>query len=146
MTQSKIKLLELINNANYPIVPLSELNVELNDVTPASGGGAAWNTRVTCMAIPDRGYQGSRTLFYRRLALSVIGSGVRISMTGIDTPQALLDALNTTYGAWLDLEDLQAFELPTFTDTDPINFTLTAAAGSYGWTGSITLVLQAPTP
>lgn len=142
MTQSKTKLLELINNSNFPPVPLTEENVELLDVQPATGGGGSWNTRVTAQAVAEKDYTGSRTLFYRRLNLSLLDAGLIFSTETVTTAQALLDQLNTVTGAWLDLQDLETFVLPTPAPSQSEALTLIAKADSFGWTGQLTVTLQ----
>lgn len=144
MTQSKTKLLELINNTNFPPIPITEENVELLDVQPATGGGASWNTRVTAQAVAEKDYTGVRTLFYRRLNLSLLGEGRIFSTDTVGTTQELLDQLNAATGAWLDLADLEAFVLPQPAPGESANLTLVAKADSFGWIGQVSFQLNAP--
>lgn len=149
---SKQRLLDLINNSNFPAVPLTADNVEFQNVQPAAGG-SAWNTQVDVVAKTGGGYEGERTLFYRRLDLSILPKLTFSVTTLAGDPQALLDAINTALGPDLGLEDLQAFALPAPAAGQTLDCVLSAAPGSLRWigTGAMSIsgsavVCEAPAP
>lgn len=139
MTQSKTRLLALINGSNFPLHHLDDTNVQLLAPQPAAGG-ARYNTNVQVRAVTGQGYTGEREFFYRRIDLQDVGLVV-LDTNGLATAQELLDQLNSQYATFLDLADLEEFVLPELTD-EAGELTLQARADSLGWTGSLVVQLS----
>lgn len=140
MTPSHTKLFQLINDTNYPLIPLSADNVTLENPLPAVGAG--YNTRVSVVAIPNQGYTRSATVFYRRTNLAALGTELAFTIGEHATPEALVQAINTARRAWVALEDLEEFVLPA---TEEDHFVeLVAKASSVGWFGTLTVAFKAP--
>lgn len=139
MSQSKTKLLELINSSNFPPIPLTDANVVLG-APVANDGGARWNTSISVTAKPGQGFTGSRTLFYRRLDLAILPVLSFPAANALDA-QSLLNLLNLHSGAELELEDLQDFTIPAVGPGASASCTLVAAVGSLRWIGQQTITL-----
>lgn len=139
MTQSLTKLYALLNEDQSPVPPFSPSNIVLENPQPASGAG--YNSQVTLRALEGQAYAGTALAKYRRLDLAFLFLE-HLTHIAPESPQALLDTLNTATGTWLDLEDLEAFTIPTPSPGNPAALVLTAKAGSFGFRGQVTLQIQ----
>lgn len=139
MTQSLTKLYALLNEDQSPVPPFSPANITLENPQPASGAG--YNSQVTLRGLEGQAYAGTAVVKYRRLDLVFLFSG-HLTQVLPETPQALLDLLNTATGAWVDLEDLEPFVLPSPTPGNPATLVLTAKADSFGFRGQATLQIE----
>jgi len=138
MTQSLTKLYALLNSDQNPKPAFTPTNIVLENVQPASG--ANYNSQVTLRAVEGQGYEGTSLAKYRRLSLAFLFAD-HLAQVMPETPQALLDQLNAASGAWVDLEDLEAFTLPVASGSTPAALTLTAKANSFGFRGQATFQL-----
>ncbi|MNU19722.1 hypothetical protein D3C71_79550 [compost metagenome] len=142
MTQSLIKLYELLNTDQYPKPAFTEQNVVLEDVQPVVGSN--FNTQVTVRAVEGQGYEGTGVATYRRLNLAfLLAPHNTQDPDTITTPQELLDALNQATGAWLELADLDTFTIPTAVPGEEAQVLLKAKADSFGFHGESTITLRA---
>ncbi len=101
------------------------------------------NTAIRLRGVLNKGYKGSKDIFYQRHSLNDLFVGEDPSIRERSfSPQSIVDTLNSRYGLFLELEDLEEFSLPTFTDEDletttPIE--LRVKDHSLGWTGTVTV-------
>lgn len=135
---SKDKLFALINTANPLPRPLTPNNVEI--VNPRLAVGSGYNTRATVRAITDRGYSREQDVFYRRIDLAALAP-VQYRIEEVGTPSQLLAMLNARRGTWLELEDVLAFTMPNVSQGSQAPVTLTAADESYGFIGTVQVML-----
>jgi len=141
MTQSLNKLYALINEEHTPVPAITTQNTVLESVRPAVG--STYNTQATLRALVGQGYEGSVTVSYRRLNLALLYSGYENQSADLfTTNQDVVDRLNAVRAADIELADLEAFTLPTVPPGGSSNLVLTAKADSYGFYGSVTLVLH----
>lgn len=134
---SKQALAELINAANGTGYTANTLGHGAPAVY--SAGGADRNTviEVWHTAKPDIKY----SVYFLRLDLAVQFADIE-GIYEAATPQALLDALNEERGTALALDDLVDFTIPQ----NGGSVTLTAAATSLGYIGSLTVDVDDGTP
>lgn len=139
---SKQLLLDLINSTNFPTVPLSENNVQLQNPRQAAGG-VQYNTVVDVIAVPGQGYSGARQVYYRRLDLNVIAGAQFQAEDLAGDGQVLLNKINAQYAqADLGMDDLLAFSVPAVAPGQSAVLMLQSAAGSYRWMGQVGITIQ----
>lgn len=134
------KLLELLNQTFTPQKALTEKNVKFNTLVDDAGEG--YNTGITIVGNPGKGYYGSVSLKYRRVDLSIIGSNVELRKEGKFTVQDICDALNSSQNTFIGPNDLTEGVIPDLAPGDSVQYTLVANPASMGWTGSQEITLR----
>lgn len=140
---SKALFYDLVNSANAALAsnPLSDSNVTLS--VPTDGTFGDKNTQVTITAIAEEGYKGSVDVTYDRLDIGTLFSDASITPTvegdGFADAAALLSAINSQYGLNLSADDIQNDDLSA--QTYPSTYTLTIAAGSLAYIGTVDVSL-----
>lgn len=140
---SKDQLLALINEQTG--LSLTFDHVNFGEPIAATGENPTRNTEIVLNAIPYSGYKGSTTIFYDRIDLAEflpLETVTILQIEGAPSLQKILDSFNLLYGSNLQTDDVRDDHvIPTDIDGG-VSFTLTAAAGSLAYRGSITLTLQ----
>ena len=138
MSITQTKLYGLLNARVSPSVPFSPQNTELVNVVADSG--ATWNSRMTLRALPGQGYSGSTPVLYRRIDLAAMGLP-EFSLGQVTSHQAMLDALNSRYGSWLTMSDIDVDAIGTDEGIDQ-TITMTARPNNFAWIGTVQIVLK----
>lgn len=139
-------VLDLINSANGTSLTFTDVGFDLPVAHTADGQGR--NTTVRVYALPDTHYEGEVQIDYRRLGMSDVISGdlFLVRIVGMTKIADVIAAINAKYMLQLGANDYVDATLPTFTGTpgEVKVFTLTAAAGSFAFIGSVSLSLKIP--
>ena len=142
---SKTKLLNLINRTNSQNLPASALILSLPRVN-TDPNHPNENTAVDVSAAFGSNMNMARTVYYDRTQLSDWAAlnapnGVLASSVGIGTVADLLTVINNQFNGNFSLQDFADAPLPT-PPQYPINIVLNAVASSYGYVGSLVVMLS----
>lgn len=132
---AKQELLELLNSANGRSYTEAQLSFGVPAV--AAEPTAEFNTEVVVSGESAAGYTGTKTIKYKRLDLATAFTDMPLTSSGPETGgtlQEVLDDIFATTTIRIYPEDLSNAAAVDFTQP---SITLTAAAGSYKWTGSV---------
>ena len=132
---AKQELLALLNSANGRSYTEAQLSFGVPAV--AAEPTAEFNTEVVVTGESAAGYTGTKTIKYKRLDLATTFAGhaqVSVGPETAGTLQEVLDDIFAASGVRIFPEDLTNSATVDFTQP---SVTLTAAAGSYKWTGSV---------
>lgn len=135
---SSQKLLELINETNDVLKPLTMVNVKFTGIVPSAGE----DTVLTVTGVAGRGYSGSVDLTYRRISLEEMVGGVTVRSPDALTPEGFLELLNNAYSLFITTIDVGAIEIPTLGEGESGQITLTADPESLGYFGEATITLE----
>ncbi len=143
-------VLDLINASNTATntTPLTFTDVGFDNPVAHTADAEGRNTTVRVYALPNTHYEGEVQIDYRRLGLSDVISGdlFLVRIVGMTKIADVISAINAKYMLQLGTADYVDLTLPTFTGTpgEVKVFTLTAAANSYAFVGSVSLSLKIP--
>lgn len=143
---AKDQVLALLNDENPRSLPFSLDNVILGVPTAAQGETPERNTELTIEGIPTKGYKGTTTIKYDRIALQEFEDAVpsQIQVEGDITLENILAGFNAFYGSNLQLDDIRNdLILPEALTSTPVEWLLVASANSYAYRGQVTLRIQA---
>lgn len=135
---SQGKLLDLINETNDPVKPLTQMNVKFMGVTAGSGDQAT----LLLEGVAGRGYSGQAELTYKRLDLSEILAGAKVRAPDELTPDSFLALLNNAYNLFLTTLDLELIEIPPLGEGEVAQIQLTTLPNSYGFHGDVAITLE----
>lgn len=137
-----IELLELVNNANQPIKPVSRRNVFFGEPLRYLSQDPRLNTRITLIPLYGKGFTQSVDLYYLRLDVSAVLRNVSVASQNTFTQQTLLDAINQQTGEDLRLEDLVPFTIPTLGNGEQAEIELSARPQNLKYinTGKVTVI------
>lgn len=137
---SSEKLIDLLNTEFTPQKEFSDKNLRFE--LPAEEVTADYNTKMMVKGVPGKGYYGSVELKYRRVPLSAIGDGVELRKEGQLTLEEICEMLNSSRNTFISVEELEDVVIPPLVAGDAHVITLTAKAGSIGWTGSQDITIR----
>lgn len=134
------KIVALANEKNKTSVPAD--CVILQNMRPYPEGGAVSNTAIDVVGILEKGYSGSTPLYYNRIEVNRLFTGVNVSITvpfaDVTTPLVVAE-LNKLYPA---LEfDANEFQLSIAMAGSPL-FTLAAKSDSMMYLGSLVVSIN----
>ncbi|MNO12968.1 hypothetical protein D3C76_25880 [compost metagenome] len=142
---SKDQVLALINEKN-PGLNLTYEKVSFGEPVAASGETPVKDTELVLTGIPGKGFKNTATIQYNRIDLAQFEVQIpsQIQVEGDVTIQTILDGFNAFYGANLQLDDVRPdLTLPADLTSEPQDFTLIAAAGSYAYRSQVVISIQA---
>ena len=120
-------------------------NVSFSDPVPDNSTGIR-NTKIRVNAVPSQGYLDGVDVFYNRIEMTALGSGVWLFSDIEFTPDIIVGILNTARAAPILTTDLVIPVIPPmiFGDIVPVN--LTADPLSLDWTGqnNMTMIIGFP--
>lgn len=135
---------DLINQANpdmfYEAKP-SNITLGVPEVFAGLDGR---NTRLPVAGIDNHGYTGTSQVFYERIDLATLFVGVLPSFRGLDFTDlhTLLDRINTRYGMWLEIDDVENVVFPEFTTLEEhYEFEMVVKDARLNWVGAVTVEL-----
>ncbi len=131
------KVIDLINQENTPVYPLTTSVISFSDLTPDEE--TSWNTKLTVNAIPGQGYIGTVDIFYRRINLTELGLSVYLASEAPFTVSSFLEKLNNDRLTSMTEEDLEPDFLPSMDTGVPTDVLITATDGSLAWRGNVTV-------
>ena len=134
---AKQELLALLNTANG--LSYTEAQVSFGEPSVASATDAAHNTDLVVTGVEAAGYTGTKTIHYKRLDLATVFAAHPQTSSGPETGgtlQEVLDDIFAATGVRIYAEDLTNDAAVDFSQP---SVTLTAKAGSFKWTGSVTV-------
>lgn len=119
----KQMVFDLINQANPSEIPYSETNTAIEAITAINTtiDGVQYNTQARIRGLAGAGYTGNKTVYYNRLSLSTLFSGVQARVDSFSATQFFdtLDAFNTRYGLKLTQADVTN---PAFSGANSANY------------------------
>ncbi|MND14886.1 hypothetical protein D3C80_50900 [compost metagenome] len=141
---AETKIFDLINQANpdmfYEATPENIL-LGLPEVFAGTDGR---NTRLPVAGIENHGYRGTSQVFYERIDLNTLFEGVEPVFRGLDFTDlhTLLTKINTRYGMWLEIDDINNVVFPVFTQLEEhYEFEMVVKDQRLGWVGAVTIEL-----
>lgn len=134
------KIVALANAKNKTNVPAD--CVRLQNMRPYPEGGSTHNTAIDVAGILEKGYSGTRSLYYNRIEINRLFTGVSVSITvpfaDVTTPLVVAE-LNKLYPAL-------AFDVNEFLVTKAVAgapmFTLSAKSDSMMYLGSMVVSIN----
>lgn len=133
------KIRGLITELNPAPVDFTDKTIFFHDPVVEEGER---NTTLLVEGIPGRGYYGTQSVHYKRVALETVYRATPVRSALPLTPQLVLDLFNAASGTWLTLEDVEPFTPPVLQDGETGSVTLTAVPLSLGFTGSVVVDLE----
>jgi hypothetical protein len=133
------QLVALINSANSRRAQLTAEQIVFSN--PIPDVGPSWDTKVTVTAVPKSGYIGQVEVFYNRIQLSAMGSGLSLISESPFTIESIASVLSETRNAFLLDTDMQDFVISNMNVGDIRTVILKAKHDSLGWEGSLTITL-----
>lgn len=131
------RLFEALNTENPPPFPFAADTITLS--APEAVVGEGYNTKVVVSAMPNSGYYGSVSVYYTRIDLSALGSGLGLESDIPFTEESFLAALNQARQSWVTESDLETVKLPFQQAGVVLTVPLRAKSEAYGWTGENTI-------
>ena len=132
---SKTELLALLNTANG--THYTEAQVSFGAPAVAAAPDADHNTEITVSGVSAAGYTGSMALKYKRLDLATQFVGHPQSSSGPETGGTLQEVLDDIFAATAVRLYPEDFSNSASVDFSQPSITLTAAATSLKWVGSL---------
>lgn len=134
------KLRELLNKTFTPQKDFTETNIKFQE--PVEEVSADYNTTVDVKGVVGKGYYGTVSIKYKRVDLADLGTQVEIRSEKQLQPQDFCDLINSIADAFISVEDLQPFTIPTLeVGVVKAPVTIRANPGSVAWTGEVVILV-----
>lgn len=131
------QLFQALNTENPPPFPFTPESVRISP--PEAVEGEGYNTKIIVSALPESGYYGSVPVYYSRIDLTNLGSGLGLESDIPFTKESFLAALNQARQSWVAESELEGLDLPFQQNGVVLTVPLAARSEAYGWTGSNTI-------